>query len=47
MKSSLCDYKDAYILVSGDITIIGHQETQVALKNCALFTKCVTKMMKQ
>ena len=29
LKSSLCDYDDAYILVRGDITIIGHQETQV------------------
>ena len=29
MKSNLCDYKDAYILVRGDITIIKHQVTQV------------------
>ena len=24
LKSTLCDYNDAYILVRGDITIIGH-----------------------
>ena len=41
LKSNLCDYNDAYILVTGNITIIGHQETQVALKNCAPFTKCI------
>ena len=28
----------------GDITIKGHQATQVAFKNCASFTKCITKM---
>ena len=42
MKSNLCDYNDAYILVRGDVTIIGHQVTQVAFKNCAPFTKCIT-----
>ena len=25
LKSNLCDYKNAYILVKGDIAIIGHQ----------------------
>ena len=44
LKSNLCDYNDAYILVSGDITIIGHQVTQVSFKNCALFIKCITKI---
>ena len=44
LKSNLCDYNDAYILVRGDITIIGHQATQVAFKNCALFSKCITKI---
>ena len=29
LKSNLCDYNDAYILVTGDIAIIGHQETQI------------------
>ena len=43
LKSNLCNYSDAYILVRGDITIVGDNGTQVALKNCAPFTKCVTK----
>ena len=44
LKTNLCDYKDAYILVRCDITIIWHQATQVAFKNCAPFTKCITKI---
>ena len=32
------------MLVRGNITIIGHQVTQVAFKNCAPFTKCITKI---
>ena len=27
-----------------DITITGYQETEVALKNCTPFTKCITKI---
>ena len=38
------DCNDAYILLRGNVTIIGHQVTQVAFKNCAPFTKCVTKI---
>ena len=44
LKSNLCYYNDAYILVTGDITFIGHQEAQVAFKNCVPFTKCTTKI---
>ena len=44
LKSSLYDYNNAYILVRGNITIIGHQATQVAFKNCAPFATCVTKV---
>ena len=44
LKSNLCDYNDAYILVRSDITIIGHQATQVAFKICAPFTKCLTEI---
>ena len=40
--SNLCDYKNIYILVRHDITIIGHNVTQVAFKNCTPFTKCIT-----
>ena len=43
MKSNLCEYKEAYILLRGDINIIGHRETQIAFKSCAPFTKCITK----
>ena len=35
LRSNLCDYNDAYILVRGNITITGHQATQVAFTNCA------------
>ena len=43
IKSDLCDYSDAYILVTGDITATGGNEnTKVAFKNCAPFTRCVT-----
>ena len=44
LKSNLGDYSDAYILVRGDITIIGHQATQVAFKSSAPFTKCIIKI---
>ena len=43
IKSSLCDYSDAYILVTGDITVaVGDENTNAAFKNCAPFTECVT-----
>ena len=35
LKSNFCDYIDVYILVRGDITIIGYQATQVAL--CTIY----------
>ena len=44
LKSNLCDYNDAYLLVKCDIAIVGHQVTQVAFKNRATFTKCITKI---
>ena len=43
IKSSLCDYSDAYILAIGDITATGSNDnTKVASKNCAPFTKFIT-----
>ena len=43
IKSNLCDYSDAYILVTGNITATGGDaSTRVAFKNCALFTKWIT-----
>ena len=43
-KSNRCDYNDGYISARGDITIIEHNLTQVAFKNCTPFTKCITKI---
>ena len=44
LKSNLCDYNDVYILVRGDITVVAVLATQVAFKNCAPFSKCITKI---
>ena len=42
IKSSLCDYSDAYILVTGDITATGGDaNNKDAFKNYAPFTKCI------
>ena len=43
LKSN-CDYNGAYILVKGDITVTGAAVTQITFKNCAPFTKCITKI---
>ena len=51
LKSSLCDYSDAYILVKGRITNTGagadatakhaeEEDKEVILKNCAPFINC-------
>ena len=43
IKPNVCDYSDAYILVTGHITATnGNDDTRVAFKNCAPFMKCVT-----
>ena len=43
IKPNLCDYTDAYILVTVDIKVAdGAANTNVAFKNCAPFTRCVT-----
>ena len=55
LKSSLCDYSDAYILVKGKITISGagndaaarqadERDKDVAFKNCAPFIKCISEI---
>ena len=55
LKSSLCDYSDAYILVKREITITGagddaaakqadERDKGVAFKNCALFTNCISEI---
>ena len=49
LKSSLCDYSDAYILVKGTITVnntaaagaaVNNTNKKVIFKNCAPFTDC-------
>ena len=53
LKSSLCDYSDAYILVKGKLAITGagadeaaregdERDKGVAFKNCAPFTICIS-----
>ena len=44
LKSNLCHYNDAYILVRGDITATAAPATQVSFTFCAPFTKCITKI---
>ena len=45
LKSNLCDYSDAYILVTGNITATpNNAATQVVFKNCAPFEKCRTEI---
>ena len=44
LKSNLCVYNDAYILVTGDIIVVAAPATQAIFKNCAPFTKCPTKI---
>ena len=40
IESSLCDYSDAYILVTGNITATPNAATQVVFRNCPPFNKC-------
>ena len=49
LRSDLCDYVDAYILVSGTITVAGNhprdrQNKPVILKNNAPFVSCITRI---
>ena len=55
LKSSLCDYSDAYILVKGTMTINGsgadaaarqadERDKGVAFQNCAPFTNCISEI---
>ena len=46
LESNLCDYSDAYILVTGNITVTGgNNNTKVAFKNCAPFEMKLLLMM--
>ena len=45
LESSLCDYSDAYILVTGNISITpAANNTKVAFKNYAPFKNCRTEI---
>ena len=51
LKSSLCDYSDAYTLVSGTITAtnkgaaaVPNNRNNTIIKNCAPFTDCISKI---
>ena len=53
LRSSLCDYSDAYILVKGNITVnntaadgaaANNTNKKVIFKNCAPFTSCISKI---
>ena len=45
LESSLCDYSDAYILVTGDITATRNSAAiQGVFKNCAPFEKFRTEI---
>ena len=45
LESSLCDYSDAYILVTGNITTTpNNNATQGVFKNCAPFKYCRTEI---
>ena len=51
LRSSLCDYRDAYILFKGNISVndnvgvdASNTNKKVIFKNCAPFTYCMSKI---
>ena len=51
LKSSLCDYSDAYILVSGTISVpntgttaASNNRKNIIIKICAPFTNCISEI---
>ena len=53
LKSSLCDYSDAYILVKASISVentagadvdANNVNIKVIFKNCAQFTDCISEI---
>ena len=52
LKSSLCDYSDAYILVKGTISVnntaqgdaVNNTNKKLMFKNCAPFTNCISEI---
>ena len=52
LRSDLCDYADAHILVRGAITVAGNhprdrQNKPVILKNNAPFVSCITRINRE
>ena len=53
LRSSLCGYSDAYVLVKGNILVnntagtgaaVNNTDRKVIFKNCAPFTNCIRKI---
>ena len=53
LRSSLCDYSDAYILFKGTVTVansaaaeaaVNNANRNVIFKNCAPFTSCINRI---
>ena len=49
LRSDLCDFSDAYIVVKGEVTLIGgsnnsRKNSPLALKNNAPFIGCISKI---
>ena len=44
IKSSLCDYSDVFILVTGDIKVTANNDIDVAFEICAPFSTCKTEI---
>ena len=53
LRSSLCDYSDAYILFKGTVTVsnsaaaeaaVNNANRNVIFKNCAPFTSCISRI---
>ena len=44
IKSGLCDYSNAFILVTRNITVTANNDTDVTFKNCAPLSICTTKI---
>ena len=49
LRSDLCDFNDAYIVVEGDITLEGNKDANktnksLVFKNNAPFIKCISKI---
>ena len=53
LRSSLCDYSDAYILVTRTVTVVNaaaadtdanNTNKKVVFKNCTPFTSCISRI---